>query len=151
MQDRHAVRVVLLDDIGQVAVIYVNKHGYYKIPGGGVETGEDLKTAARREVLEESGCNCQIVAELGRTETELPDWDMHDISYGFLARVVGDKQAPRFEAHEQERGFAAEWLPSLAQTIAKIENNNSIDDASAAALQSRDLSYLKRAADYLNH
>ena len=76
---------------------------------------------------------------------------MHDISYGFLARVVGDKQAPRFEAHEQERGFAAEWLPSLAQTIAKIENNNSIDDASAAALQSRDLSYLKRAADYLNH
>ena len=43
MQDRHAVRVVLLDDIGQVAVIYVNKHGYYKIPGGGVETGEDLK------------------------------------------------------------------------------------------------------------
>ncbi len=150
MEDRTAVRVVLLDADHQVAVVHVHKYGYYKVPGGGVEPNEDLETAAKRETLEESGCHCEIIAELGRTETDIPEWGMHDVSYGFLARVVGDKGSTNFEDYEQERKFAIEWLPSLHDAITQIEANTEISDPNAALLQARDLSYLKAAASLLH-
>ncbi len=37
MNPRQAVRVVLLDSNRQVAIINVQKFGYYKIPGGGID------------------------------------------------------------------------------------------------------------------
>lgn len=145
---RPATRTVLLDNVGGVAIIHVEKFGYYKIPGGGVETGEDLQSAAQREVLEEAGCDCEIIAELGRIENDLPGWDMRDISDGFLARVVGEKRSPRFEDHEAERGFTLEWCESLDVAIAKIEQNP-VASSEAAILQARDLDYIKRAKMYL--
>jgi 8-oxo-dGTP diphosphatase len=36
--------------------------------GGGVEKNENLEQTLRREVLEESGCDMQIIKELGYTE-----------------------------------------------------------------------------------
>lgn len=149
MERREAVRVVLLDSKGQVAIINVQKHGYYKIPGGGIEPGETPQIAAVRETKEETGCNCGIIAELGSSETSIPNWNMFDISQGFLAKVVGEKQAPKLEEYEEERGFTLEWTPSLNEAIAMIEANTNVADVSAVKLQARDLSFLKRASSYL--
>lgn len=147
MKTRYATRTVLLDAAGKVALIRVEKLSYYKIPGGGVEAGEDLQSAAKREVFEEAGCDCEIIAGLGRTENDLPGWDMYDISDGFLARLVGEKGQPHFEDHEAERGFALEWCENLDAAIAKIEQN-SVADPEAAILQARDLGYIKRAKEF---
>jgi len=149
MKTKYATRTVLLDDENRVAVINVGKYGYYKIPGGGVEDGEDLRKSAQREVLEEAGCDCEIIAELGRMETDIPGWDMHDVSDGFIARVVGEKKAPEFDDYEQERGFSLEWHENLADVIRMIEANNNVTDPDAAILQARDLAYLRLAAEYL--
>lgn len=144
MEPRQAVRVVLLDSNNQVAIINVQKFGYYKIPGGRIETGETSIIAAQREVKEEAGCDCKIIAELGHTETKIPDWGMLDISDGFLAQVVGEKQALQLEEYEQARKFTLEWFSSLDEAIATIESNK-VNDANAAKIQARDLSYLKLA------
>lgn len=72
MNPRQAVRVVLLDSNRQVAIINVQKFGYYKIPGGGTEAGETLIMTAKREVKEETGCECKIITELGHSETSIP-------------------------------------------------------------------------------
>ena len=50
---REAARVVLLDEDGMVPLIYSSKLDVYKIPGGGIEAGEDIMTAASREAMEE--------------------------------------------------------------------------------------------------
>ena len=150
MKTKYATRTVLLDDENRVAIINVGKYGYYKIPGGGVEDGEDLRKSAQREVIEEAGCDCKIIAELGRMETDIPGWDMHDVSDGFIARVVGEKKAPEFDDYEQERGFSLEWQENLADVIRMIEANNSVADPDAAILQARDLAYLKLALKYLD-
>ncbi len=50
---REAARAVLTDDSGRVALMYVAGLDYYKLPGGGVEEGEDVKLALARELMEE--------------------------------------------------------------------------------------------------
>ena len=49
------VRALVLDPAGRVALIRHNyRRGWY-LPGGGVDRGESMAAAARREVLEETG------------------------------------------------------------------------------------------------
>ena len=104
---------------------------------------------AKREVKEEIGYECKIITELGHSETSIPGRSMLDISDGFLAQAIGKKQAPQLEEYEQARKFTFEWFSSLDNAIATIKSNK-VDDANAAKIQTRDLSYLELAAEYLN-
>ncbi len=150
MKTKHATRTVLLDQDEKVAIIHVGKHNYYKIPGGGIEkTDPNIQESAKREVLEESGCNCEILSELGKIETTIPGWQMHDISEGFLARVKGEKQSPHYDDWESQRDFSIEWHPSLQEAIKLIESNQ-VSDPDAAKLQARDLEFLKLAQKTIN-
>ena len=148
LKPKRATRTVLLDQDGKVAIINVTKHGYYKIPGGGVEDGEEIEPAAQREVMEEAGCNCDIIEKLGRIETEIPVWGMLDISEGFVAKVLGEKSQPKYESWESERGFQVEWFEGLDVAIETIEKNI-VKESGMDVLQARDLAFLKLAREKL--
>lgn len=148
LKPKFSTRTVLFDQDGKVAIINVEKHGYYKIPGGGIEEHEEIQDAAKREVLEETGCNCSIISELDRVETAVPVWGMLDISDGYVAVVSGEKAQPDYEEWEQERGFKLEWFDDLDTAIATIECNE-VREPGMDALQARDLFFLKRAREKL--
>jgi len=150
LEERHAARTVLFDETGRVAVINATKHGYYKIPGGGVEDNEEPKNAAEREATEEAGRDCRIVDDLGQLTTPIPAWGTLDISDGFIAEAVGEELTPDYESWEEERGFTVEWFDNLDAAIETIENNT-VEDPSMAALQARDLEFLKLAREKLNN
>jgi 8-oxo-dGTP pyrophosphatase MutT (NUDIX family) len=52
----------------EVALISVGEQGRWQLPKGLVGRGETPEEAARREVAEETGLQCEIVAELERVE-----------------------------------------------------------------------------------
>src|SRR5262245_3499771 len=52
--ERPGAYALIADGAGRLAVVR-NEHGRYFLPGGGVEPGESLELALRREVLEECG------------------------------------------------------------------------------------------------
>lgn len=58
-------RAFLFNEDGKLAVMYQSKVDYYSFPGGRVEEGESPLEAVYREVLEETGCLCQVEASLG--------------------------------------------------------------------------------------
>jgi len=58
-QERAAARAVVRDVGGAIGLLHVTNAGYYKLPGGGVESGEDLREALVRECKEELGVSGQ--------------------------------------------------------------------------------------------
>ena len=70
------VRAVLLDENDYMALMYLPKfefndyNDYYMLPGGSIESGEDLEKALEREMLEETGCRINIIKELTYTVEE---------------------------------------------------------------------------------
>lgn len=38
--NRYASRGMLIDELGNVAMMYMSKNGFYKLPGGGLEKNE---------------------------------------------------------------------------------------------------------------
>ena len=90
--DRHAVRLVIKNSATQeIVIIFVRKGSYYKLPGGGVEAGEDHRVAAVREAEEETGCRVSILGN-GDCFATTEEWrnDLHQMSYGYSTIIVED-------------------------------------------------------------
>lgn len=90
-QVREAVRAIVYDQDDNVAVLNVSKRNYHKLPGGGVEEGEDVDAALKRECQEELGCEIEIIGELGQIIEYRKMFQLKQISLCYLAKVAGSK------------------------------------------------------------
>lgn len=122
--ERLAVRVVVISPKGHVALVKANRDNYYKLPGGGVENGEDHQIAAEREVLEETGC--QVLVKPGCfAMTEEFRNDLHQVSYCYRATLIEGHEHGNPELTEEEvsDGLKHEWVPveKAVQTMEGLE------------------------------
>lgn len=114
-QIRHAARGIVTDEQGNIALLHVQKHGYYKLPGGGVDEGETPAQAFARECLEEIGCKVIIQKELGTVTEYRKMYQLQQISKAYLAQLQGPKGSPNFTESEKSNQFSILWLnPSQA-------------------------------------
>ncbi len=146
--DRKAARGVVFDTEGNIALFHSTKKHYHKLPGGGVEEGEDLEAALRRELLEEIGCAVKNIQEVGVIEEYRSHFQFHQFSYCYIAEVAGDKGRPHLEEGEIAEGFVTVWL-SLDTAIETVEKELDCEDYRGRFLQLRDLIFLKEAQNLL--
>ncbi len=124
---RTAVRIVLLDKHGNVALGYYSPkenrpYDAYNIPGGGIEDGESIEEALVREAKEEIGCMIKNIQEIGRVmEYGVGKKTKHfQENFCFVAEVDGVKGEPKFSEEEIEDGLGVAWIP-LDEAIRKIK------------------------------
>lgn len=60
-----AVSAVVADGRGRILLILRTDNNLWSIPGGGIQPGETIKQAARREAKEETGMDCEITGLVG--------------------------------------------------------------------------------------
>ncbi|MFT5036554.1 MAG: 8-oxo-dGTP diphosphatase [Candidatus Azotimanducaceae bacterium] len=107
---RKSARAILLNPAGLMAIQHLSKYAFHKLPGGGVETGETIEEALKREVLEEVGCECNIVRSIGSTVEYRNKYNLLHISYCYVAEVKGSIGEPALEDGEIEEGQETLWL-----------------------------------------
>ena len=140
---RRAVRAVISDRNGQIALMYAKQKDYYKLPGGGVDESEDLEAALSRELLEETGSRATITEELGEV-VEWRDFDkMNQVSYAYKAILVGEPDKPDFTQSEIDEGFEVRWVVNLDEAIKLVEATTAHDDMEVTFMSKRDAAILR--------
>ena len=109
-RERRASRAIVFDQDGKIALLDATKKNYHKLPGGGIDEGEDVQMALDRELMEETGCSVENLRELGIIEEYRNNYELHQTSYCFLADLVGEKGTSNLEEGEIAEGFETVWV-----------------------------------------
>jgi len=139
---REASRAVLFDSDGLIPLLFVSKYNYHKLPGGGIDDGEDKNKALIREVLEEVGSEIEVNGEIGKVIEFRSKWSLKQISYCYIGKIIS-KGTPDFTEKELSQGFKVVWLP-LDEAISKVENDKPMN-YEGFFIQKRDIAFLKKA------
>ncbi|HCC22715.1 TPA: ADP-ribose pyrophosphatase [Candidatus Falkowbacteria bacterium] len=144
---RQAVRAVLFDENGEIAVLYVAKEMYHKLPGGGVEAGESLTSALTRECLEEAGSRPEIESEIGSVIEIRGQEKLVQESVCYLARVKGERRAPKFTEDEKANQFSLRFM-SIDDALEKLKSDKP-QSYNGRFIQKRDSAFLAAVAAML--
>jgi len=142
-QYRYAARAVVFDDSGKIGLLHVTKENYFKLPGGGVEENEDIKTALNRECQEELGVKIEVLKEIGSIVEYRTEYKLVQTSYCFLAKVNSIKGEANFTDDEKSSGFVIVWVePNEALRLLHLRQTN---DYQGKFIEERDFCFLEKA------
>ena len=139
---REASRAIIFDDNNLIPLLFVAKYNYHKLPGGGIDEGENKTQALVRECLEEVGSEIEVNGEVGKIIEFRSKWDLKQISYCYYGKIIS-KGKPDFTEKELSQGFKIIWL-SLKDAISKVENDKP-ENYEGSFIQKRDLEFLQKA------
>lgn len=106
---RIATRGIVIRDDGKIALQNKNNTNEFKLIGGGIENEEGIENAFKREVLEESGCEIEIIKKLGVTEEYISLKSTKQISHIFIAKVIKDLHILKLTEKEKIEGAQLIW------------------------------------------
>ena len=122
---RYGARGIVVKEDGKIAVFNKANKNEYKLPGGGIENNETPEEAFKREIMEETGCEVEIIKALGTIEEHKTLDNFKQISYVFVARVLKDTEELHVTEKEKDEGARLLWeSPENAlQLITECFNN----------------------------
>jgi len=140
---RTAARAIIRDTDGNIALLFVSKKDFYKLPGGGAEEGETVLEALNREVMEEVGCQIKVMDEVGVITEERGDLGLTQTSYCYIADVVGEKMAVNFDKYELADGYELLWVS--ANEVLEAFHGANTDEVNSRFITMRELMFFEEA------
>lgn len=147
---RPSARAIIIQD-GKIAVIYSRKNQFYKIPGGGVESGEDNITAMIREVKEEVGLTVkpETIREFGyvhRIQRGKHEPVFVQDNFYYWCDVENSQELPQYSDAEMREEFVPVFV-DIAKAIRV--NEEFVKENSLNSMIERELRVLKMVQEKL--
>lgn len=111
--DRETARAVVFDEKGFLYFVRAERNDEFgtavtiETPGGGVEPGEDLQSALRRELMEELGVKMEVIDSLGTVSDYYNLLHRHNLSHYYLCRALSFGERKPTEAEQKEFHLSA--------------------------------------------
>ena len=106
---RLGARGIVIREDGKIAIFNKSNKNEYKLPGGGLEGEEKPEEAFKREILEENGCEIEIIQTLGTTEEYKSLNNFKQISYVYVGKVLKDTKQVNVTEKEKDEGAKLLW------------------------------------------
>lgn len=137
---RYTARAILKNHDGLYAVMFAEKFNLYSLPGGGIEENEDKIVALKRELLEETGCECDTITELGYVYENRAHCNYTQYSYYYYVRTDGVSHSLALTDEEKKNGTVLQWhtFDDAVKLIADVQH----DTNQRKFLQARDVAAL---------
>lgn len=138
---RYTARAILKNNGNKYAVMYSHKFNLHSLPGGGIDEGEDIISALKREILEETGCLCDDIKELGYVSENRFHSNYTQISYYYIVKTSGTTQKTQMTQDEIINKTETQWH-NLEDMITLI--SSTVHDTNQRKfLQARDVAAIK--------
>ncbi len=144
---RRTVRTILKNEEDKIALMYMAKHKVYLFPGGGIEDGESLEEALRREVLEETGCSCRIIKELGYIYENRGVLNYTQESFYYVTEKTGEQVDIKLTKDEEDSMTSYNWY-CIEEAHERLLNS-AHETLQQKFLQARDLAVLDEYRKYV--
>jgi len=144
-RERKRATGIVLNDKNEIILMNLTNLDFHMLPGGGVDSNENMEDALYREVKEETGATVEIISALGVVVENLEEIKMKQITHFYLTKVVGEIQEPNFMPDELEQGYKVEWY-SIDETIKILEQENEYE----VYIKQRELAAIREAKKYLD-
>jgi ADP-ribose pyrophosphatase YjhB (NUDIX family) len=147
---RYGARGVLRDrSSSNVGMMHMTTANLYKLPGGGIDAGEQPRDAFLREILEETGYEAEITHELGFIEEHKRKNGFMQYSYCYVADANRDTGKTKLSLSERRLGMTVAWMP-LRDAIEAMERSyRECGDYSKRFMLLRDWKILEQAKTLL--
>ncbi|CCI82157.1 NUDIX domain-containing protein [Lactobacillus hominis] len=152
--DRQIVRAIVVDDQQKYYFVKVQrdddfgKGTFIETSGGGVEAGEDLTTALKRELREELGANVDIICKIGTVSDYYNLIHRHNINNYYLCKISSFGQKNLTQAEIEDFHLSTLKL-TYEQAVDAYEKQT--NTKLGQLITNRELPVLKRARKLLLH
>lgn len=142
---REAARAVLTDAAGRIALMHVIGGDYYKLPGGGIDEGEEVQDALSRELLEETGSTVDVTTYLGSVIEWRDSKKFKQVSHAFKVVLRNMISEPNLTQDEIDEGFELIWALGIEEAITLISTKINDKDVNLSFMSRRDVAILEAA------
>ena len=152
--DRNIVRGIVFDDEGRFYFVRADRDDDFgravviETAGGGVESGEDLDLAIRRELREELGADVEVVCKIGVVSDYYNLIHRHNVNNYFLCRAISFGERSLTE-DEIERYHLSTLTMTYDEAIEEYERCK--NSRLGRILANREMPILQRAKEIIDH
>ncbi|GHU81581.1 hypothetical protein FACS1894191_8550 [Clostridia bacterium] len=140
---RTASRGILTDN-GGMALMRVGGLKCHKLPGGGLEAGEDPRQAFIREVREETGYVSEITGELGYVDEHKSKSSFYQRSYCYVGKALFES-GQELTQNERNLDFGLEWVTAEEAERLLAGYAKSFEEYTIRFMLLRDLTIVREA------